>query len=126
MGLNKILCVIIHITEIFWSEGYCYFLDFMQITYYQVSNGFSNTEMGQIFPAESRKTIDTLGNNECKILTGLYVGQLQRIFRQFCISQYVRYRDMYCFSWRKSVLALFGFQSSWQYKVKYESELFWW
>ena len=53
--------------------------------------------MGQRFIIESMKTIDRLDNSEAKSLTGLLVSQLQRLFCQFRISQYVRYHSRYLF-----------------------------
>lgn len=95
--LEKTFKMIIQMTEIFWSEGYCYLLDFVSIAYYPVTNRFTNAHNGPRFPEESRQTIDTLGNSEAKSLTGLSVNQLKRMFRQFRIPQYVRYRERYRF-----------------------------
>ena len=81
--LEKTFKMIIQMTEIFWSEGYCYLLDFVSIAYYPVTNRFTSAHNGPRFPEESRQTIDTLGNSEAKSLTGLSVNQLKRMFRQF-------------------------------------------
>ena len=50
--------------ELLWSEGYCYFLDFIQISYYLVTNRFNRPHSGQRFLPVAYTTIDEVGLNE--------------------------------------------------------------
>ena len=36
--LQKVITVISSMIELLWSEGYCYFLEFLEIMYYPVTN----------------------------------------------------------------------------------------
>ena len=72
-GLQKIFQMIIKMTELFWSEGYCYFLGFPWIAYYPVTNHFSSYINGPRFPEVGRQLISIFGNNETREITGISV-----------------------------------------------------
>ena len=44
--LESLLTLMIKLINILWSEGYCYFLDFLQIAYYPVTNRFTRNNQG--------------------------------------------------------------------------------
>ena len=78
--MEGIVTTIITMIQMFWSEGYCYYLDFLTIAYYPVTNRITRQVRGHRFPDITRNTILLLGNNEARELTGLSTMQLQRLF----------------------------------------------
>ena len=62
--LNNIFTILTKIIELFWSEGYCYFLDFLRIAYYPITNRFNCSNNGPRFATVSRVRISMLGHNE--------------------------------------------------------------
>ena len=52
--------------EMFWSEGYCYFLTVLTIAYYLVTNLIVRKIRGHRFPDITRNNIKLLGNSEAR------------------------------------------------------------
>ena len=75
--LEGIVKTIITMIEMFWSEGYCYFLDFLTIAYYPVTNRIVRQIRGHRFPDITRNTIVLLENSEARESTSLSTFQLQ-------------------------------------------------
>ena len=82
-------------TELFWSEGYCYFLDFSHISYYPITNCIIGKVNGPRFPEISRQLISSLGNNEAREITSLSVNQLQCLYNQSRIPDSIIYQNRY-------------------------------
>ena len=82
-------------TELFWSEGYCYFLDFLRISYDPITNRVTSRVNGLIFPKLSRQLISSLGNNEAREITSLSVNQLQCLYNQSRIPDSIIYQNRY-------------------------------
>ena len=61
---ETILSITTKLIEMFWSEGYCRFLDFVRIAYYPVTNRFTRADNGPRFPSMSRSNMYMLGHNE--------------------------------------------------------------
>ena len=74
--LEGIVKTIIIMIEMLWSEGYCYFLDFLTIAYYPVTNRIVRQIRGHHFSDITRNKIELLGNSEARELTGLSNSQL--------------------------------------------------
>ena len=68
--IRRILDMIVNITNLLWSEGYCYFLDFMEIAYYPLTNRFNRRNNGPRIPPIRSSTIDELGISEAGTMTG--------------------------------------------------------
>ena len=94
---DRILSIITKLIEMFWSEGYCYFLDFLRIAYYPVTNRFTRSNNGPRFPIISRTRISMLGHSEAMQLTGFSFHQLQLLFKHLRIPEILRERDRYKF-----------------------------
>ena len=62
--LNNIFTIVTKLIEMFWSEGYCYFLDFLRIAYYPVTNRFTRNDQGPRFREKKRMTISEISVNE--------------------------------------------------------------
>ena len=78
--LQNIIDIVLSMTELLWSEGYCYLLDYTAIAFHPSSNRFTREAQGRRFPEVKNTTIDGLGNNVCRNLTGLSVAQLRILF----------------------------------------------
>ena len=79
--LNNVFIIITKLIEMFWSEGYCYFLDFLRIAYYPVTNRFNSSNSGPRFATVTRLKISMLGHNEAKELTGFSMNQLELLYK---------------------------------------------
>ena len=94
--LNNIFIIITKLIEMFWSEGYCYFLDFLRIAYYPVTNRFNSSNSGPRFATVTRLKISMLGHNKAKELTGFSMNQLELLYKHLRfpdkISEPNRYR----------------------------------
>ena len=84
---ERILSNITKLIEMFWSEGYCYFLDFLRIAYYPVTNRFTRANNGPRFPSILRTRISMLGHNEAIPLTGFSFNQLELLFKHLRIPE---------------------------------------
>ena len=60
--LGAVVKLIIKMADMFWSEGYCYFLDYLHISYYPVTNRISGPTLGHDFPYVYHQTIKSFGN----------------------------------------------------------------
>ena len=67
---KTVLRIITKTIEMFWSEGYCYFLDFLRIAYYPVTNRFTRENNELRFSNISSTKMFMLGHNEALQLTG--------------------------------------------------------
>ena len=64
--LEGIVKTIITMIEMFWSEGYCYFLDVLTIAYYPVTNRIVRQIRGHRFPDITCNKIELLRNSEAR------------------------------------------------------------
>ena len=96
--LESTLTIITKMIEMFWSEGYCYFLDFLKIAYYPVTNRFTGGNSGPRFPTTSRQKIRDMGHNEAIQLTGFSTNQLIRLFKQLRIPNLILEPGRYQFT----------------------------
>ena len=87
---KRLLDYIIHMSNLFLSEGYSYFSDYLEIAYYPSSNRITSSSMGCRFPALQRMSIDELGINECREMTGFSKSQLEILFRHLRIPERLR------------------------------------
>ena len=83
--IQKIEQIVIQMAHLFYSEGYCHFIEYLQIAYYPSSNRIRSQLIGDRFPPIRCKQIDLLGSNESRNLTGLSVNQLVLLFRHLRI-----------------------------------------
>ena len=75
---RKVLKLVRSMVQLLWAESYCYFLDFLEISYYPISNRFSSRGMnGPRFPPCKNNCISQLGTNEAKEMTGFSKHQLE-------------------------------------------------
>ena len=84
---ETILSIITKLIEMFWSKGYCYFLDFLRIAYYPVTNRFTRANNGPRFPSILRTRISMLGHNEAIQLTGFSFYRLEHLFKHLRIPE---------------------------------------
>ena len=102
--LQKIIDIILSMTELLWSEGYCYLLDYSNIAYYPSSNRFSRESHGRRFPELRYQTIDGLGNNMCREMTGLSVAQIRILFTHLRLPDELRCPGYYVFGGEEAML----------------------
>ena len=105
-------------TELFWSEDYCYFLDFLQIVYYPITNHITSRVNGPRFPKISRQLISSLGHIEAREITSLYINKLQHLYNQSHIPDYIIYRNKNQFSGEESFLHYMVFNNLGETKLK--------
>ena len=85
--------MILKMTELSWLEGYCYFLDFLRIAYYPITNHIIG-KINETFLLEvSRQLMASLGNNEAREITILSVNQLQCLYYQSRILDSITYQN---------------------------------
>ena len=82
---ENFIIIVTKIIEMFWSEGYCYYLDFLRIAYYPVTNRFNRANNGPRFATISRTKISMMGYNEALQLTGFSMHQLELLFKHLRI-----------------------------------------
>ena len=87
---EAIFPVVIGLSHVFVSEGYCYLMDYCQIAYYPSSNRISRQGDGSRYPPISRTTIEELGENEYREITGFSKTQLQLLFLHLRIPDTIR------------------------------------
>ena len=116
--------MILKMTELFWSEGYCYFLDFLRIAYYPITNRVTGRINGPRFHEISRHFISSLGNNEAREITGLYVNQLQRLYYQSRIPDSISYRNRYRFTGEEAFIHYMVFNCLIDTKLKSSQNYF--
>ena len=102
--IEKIVTTIMVMIQMFWSEGYCCFLDFLTIAYYPVTNRITGEVHGHRFPDITRNKISLLGNNDARELTGLSTMQLQKLFDHLRIPDIFRTERRYSFTGEESFL----------------------
>ena len=73
---KKISLLVLQMAQLFLSEGYCFFLEYLQIAYYPSSNRINRSSLGNRFPPKQRESLSDLGENECRSMTGLSLSQL--------------------------------------------------
>ena len=102
--LQNIIDIILSMTELLWSEGYCCLLDYSNIAYHPSSSCFTREAHGRRFPELRYQTVDGLGNNMCQDLTGLSVAQLHILYTYLCFPDELRCPGYYVFSWEEAML----------------------
>ena len=101
---QKIFTIVLKITEMFWSEGYCYYLDFLRIAYYPVTNRFNTANSGPRFATVSRMKISMLGHNEASELTGFSMYQLELLYKHLRIPDTISDPNRYQFGGEEAFL----------------------
>ena len=91
--LENVVKLIIKMLELFWSKGYCYILDYLQVAYYPIMNQITRRARGLQFPNLTRQTIDCLGNSEARELTGLSSAQLSSLCIHLRMPNTLSYQD---------------------------------
>ena len=76
--------------QLFLSEGYCFFMEYLQIAYYPSSNRINSSTLGNRFPSKQRETISALGENEYRSMTGLNMSQLNLLLSHLRIPDCIR------------------------------------
>ena len=82
---KTISIIITNIIKNFWPEGYCYYLDFLRMVYYPVTNHFIRANNGPRFATILRTKTSMLGHNEALQLTGFSMYQLELLFKHLRI-----------------------------------------
>ena len=111
-------------TELFWLEGYCYFLDFLRIACYPITNCVTGWVNGLCFPSVSRQLISSFGNNEAIDMNGVSVSQLQCIFYQSCIPYCISYGNRYRFFGDEAFIHFMVFNCLGETKLKLRQNYF--
>lgn len=91
-------------TELLWSEDYCYFLNFLEIIYYPVTNMIASSSEGRRFWPIRDTTIAELGNNGARHISGLSMPQLKHLFLHFRLPSEIRYHRRHTFSGEEAFL----------------------
>ena len=103
------------------SEGYCYFLDYMQIAY------FPSTNRPTQFPAHFNLKIDDLSDFDDVIardMTGLSVAQLRKMYVRLCIPGILSYQQRHRFTGEEYFLYYLVFNIIGEMKLRMSSSYF--
>ena len=90
--------MIIDILELLLSEGYCYYMDVLAISYYNPKN------RKHVFPPIINSKIDDLSEGDARDMTGLSVAQLRNLYDHFRIEDEFVYRRRYFFTGKEYLL----------------------
>ena len=72
--LQKTIETIVQFSRYLLCEGYCFYLDYLQIAFYPCTNRITRSLEGDRFPPLQCHTIELLGENESRHMTGLSVS----------------------------------------------------
>jgi hypothetical protein len=86
-GLFQITLVL---CQVVYSEGYCFFLDFMELAHYPSSNRTPEESSNRYFE-EQYLTIDSLTENEAHEFTGFTKRHLHRLFLHWRLPETITY-----------------------------------
>ena len=73
---SVLLPIVIGIAQASISEGYCCLLDLIRIGFYPSHNRITRSEHGPRYPSVQRRTLDEIGHNEAREMTGFSKNQL--------------------------------------------------
>ena len=73
---STLLLIILGLSQVFLSEGYCFLMDYFQVACYPSSNRISRNAQGARSPEVNRSIIKELGKNEAREMTGFTKNQL--------------------------------------------------
>ena len=96
--LEKLFDLVRTMSELFLSEGYCCFLDFMQIAYYPSGNRITSANNGDRFSDHFNCTIRSININHSKDMTGLSINQLLELYKHLRFPETMSYPARYKFS----------------------------
>ena len=88
--LERVIETIVQFSKYLLCEGYCFYLDYLQIAYYPASNRITRSLQGDRFPPVQRSTILSLGENESRHMAGLSVSHLVLLHKNFRIPEFIR------------------------------------
>ena len=87
---SSLLPVVLSISQAFLSHGYCHLIDYYQVGDYPSSNRISFNPQMPRFPSIQRITIDELGENKAREMTGFTKSQLHLLFLHLRNPDYIR------------------------------------
>jgi len=116
--LKGVFDVIIDILQLLCSEGYCYYLDFLKISYYPETNRPNE------FPPHFNSKIEELLDVDAREMTGLSKDQLRRLYRQLRIPDQIRYERRYTFSGEECFLHYMVFNRIGETKLRMSRNYF--
>ena len=90
LRLGKIIKTIDIMSKNMLDEGYCYYLEYLSVAYYPTSNRITRSNEGDRFPPFQNTSIDSLGENQCRQMTGLSVAQLLLLHKHLRIPLQIR------------------------------------
>ena len=102
--LKKSYDLFLVLIEWAYSEGYCYFLEYMTIAYYPSSNNYRTWVNLCRFPSLGRRTINDLSPGECRDMTGLSTNQLLKLYRHLRFPASLSWRRRYTFTSEEAFL----------------------
>ena len=102
--LKKVINVILQMCQLLLSEGYCYFLDFLEIAYYPITNRFTNANNGPQFRPVVNSIINEWSVSEARELTGFTIPQLLKLLTHLRIPDTMRYTGYYRFRGEEAML----------------------
>ena len=102
--LKKVINVILQMCQLLLSEGYCYFLDFLEIAYYPITNRFTNANRGPRFRPVVNSIINEWSVSDARELTGFTIPQLLKLLQHLRIPVTMRYSGYYRFRGEEAML----------------------
>ena len=102
--LRKLIDYVVKMVELLWCEGYCYFLDFLEIMYYPATNRISGRNIGIRFQPARRKKISEIDIGEAKEMTGFSKAQLEKLLVHLRIPNEMTYSRYYSFSGEEALI----------------------
>ena len=85
---STLLLIILGLSQVFLSEGYCFLMDYFQVACYPSSNRISRNAQEAQFLKVNRSTIKELGENEAREMTDFTKSQLFLLVTHIRMSLY--------------------------------------
>ena len=116
--LKRVFEVIVDILQLLYSEGYCYYIDFLSILYYNSANH------QHALPLIIKTKVANLTEQDARDMTGLSVLQLHRLHRYLRITDDFLYRRQHVFIGKECVLHYLVFNRTGETKLRMSHNYF--
>ena len=96
-SLRDVISMVFSMTSLLWSEGYCHYLTFLEISFYPATN---RSAPSMHFLPRARSSFNDLSHSEAYQMTGYLVHNLRRLYLQLPIPHYQTiyqsFNNFYC------------------------------
>ena len=110
--------MLIKLLQLFHSEGYCFYLDYLHIFYYPETN------IHHVYPPEIKRNIEDLSEQEARNMTGLSKFQLRKLYVHLFIPDIIYYRCKHTFMGEECLLHYLLFNQLGETKLRMSEHYF--